>query len=522
MDEPLAPPAPSPAVPAPRPPGRPRTFACPNCGGAVTLRAVGQSISATCSQCSSLIDVADENLRIIQKAQAALEPSEIPIGSRGRLQDVEWEVVGYMRRSDRTGYYEWIEYLLFNPYRGYRFLVREQGHWTLVKMLTRDVPAAGSTIDLTVEGRRYAFFSKGQALTKYVAGEFYWRASTADVTETADYIASPHRLMVESNDEEIIVSEGVYLEPSLVAEAFKLPLADERDGPGVNQPNPHRRWLRVPLAALGVATLLQFGSLALSPGRQVASQTFTLTSADKGKTFASEPFRLDGRGNVEFETSAELKDDWLELDVALVNVETNRSYHASQGLENYSSGRVTERTSELLSPVPAGTYKLLIDTNAGLFTKVAATVPMVAREDYLQTWLRNNGQGGSFPSSQPTIAPAPANPLPSETFTVTVRHAVPIWSNYLGAVGLLALGAGFGFFRDRRFEQSRWEQGGIDEEAPSVSGNLAAGGFVAAAGSSSSDSGTDNWWSSSSDDDDDSGGSSSSDDSSSSSSSEDT
>lgn len=502
MDEPLAR---TPVSPVPKAPGRPRTFACPNCGGAVTLRAAGTSISATCSQCSSLIDVADENLRIIQKAQSALEPSEIPIGARGRLDGTEFEVVGYMRRSDRTGYYEWIEYLLFNPYHGYRFLVRETGHWTLVKMLARDVPGAGSQTDLTVGGRRYTFFSKGQAHTKYVAGEFYWRASTEDVTQTADYVAPPYRLMVEGNDEEIIVSEGVYLEPAAVAEAFKLPIADERYGPGANQPNPHKRWLRVPLAALGVATLLQFGSLALSPGRQVASQTFTLTSADKGKTFASESFRLEGRGNVEVETSAELKDDWLELDVALVNVETNRSYHASQGLENYSSGQVTERTSQLLSPIPAGTYKLLIDPSAGLFTKVAETTPFAAREDYLQTWLRNN-DGNGLPArppatASPAAAPEPARSLPSEQFTVTVRHDVPVWSNYLGAFGLLALGAGFGFFRDRRFEQGRWEQGGVDEAASSTAGNW-SGGFVGASGGhdDDDDSSSDDSSSSSSDD----------------------
>lgn len=460
----------APAAPPPRPPGRPRTFACPNCGGPVTLRAAGQSISATCSQCSSLIDVADENLRIIQKAQDALKPSEIPIGARGRFENVEWEVVGYMNRSDRSGYYEWIEYLLFSPYHGYRFLTRETGHWTLVKMLTRDVPGAGAQTSLTVQGRRYAFFSKGQACTKYVAGEFYWRACTEDVTESTDYIASPYRLMVERNDQEIIVSEGVYLEPSVVAAAFKLPLADERYGPGVNQPNPHRGWYKIPLIALGVATLLQLGSLALSRGREVASQTFTLTAADKGKTLASDTFRLDGRGNVELETSAALKDEWMELDVSLVNVETNRSYRATQGLENYSGGSAERKTSYFMAPVPAGTYKLLIDANAGLFSKAVATAAPALQEDYLQTWLRNNGAGGSLPTAQPAIAPAePPKPLPSEQFTIAVLHDVPIWSNYLGAAGLLALGAGFGFFRERRFEQSRWEQGGVEGDDSSSS-----------------------------------------------------
>ncbi|WP_292249286.1 DUF4178 domain-containing protein [Mesorhizobium sp.] len=153
-DQPSILPSAEPAPP-PRPPGKPRTFACPNCGGAVTLRAAGQSITATCSQCSSVIDVADENLRIIVAAQSAMQQSEIPIGARARLKDIEWEVVGYMRRSDGPGDFWWTEHLLFNPYYGYRFLAEEYDHWTLVKMLNRDVPGAGSEGWIDANGRSY-------------------------------------------------------------------------------------------------------------------------------------------------------------------------------------------------------------------------------------------------------------------------------------------------------------------------------------------------------------------------------
>ncbi|RWD23859.1 DUF4178 domain-containing protein [Mesorhizobium sp.] len=239
-DQPSILPSAEPAPP-PRAPGRPRTFACPNCGGAVTLRAAGQSITATCSQCSSVIDVADENLRIIEAAQSAMQQSDIPIGARARLKDIEWEVVGYMRRSDGPGDFRWTEHLLFNPYHGYRFLAEEYDHWTLVKMLNRDVPGAGGEGWIDANGRSYQFFGKGFARTTYVAGEFFWRASTSDVTAVTDYIAPPYRLMVERNDEEIIVSEGEYLDARLVAAAFKLPLrVPSSSSAGVSQVNPYK------------------------------------------------------------------------------------------------------------------------------------------------------------------------------------------------------------------------------------------------------------------------------------------
>ncbi len=42
-----------------------KSFTCPACGGAVTLRAAGHSISAVCPYCSSVIDTATDTFRII-------------------------------------------------------------------------------------------------------------------------------------------------------------------------------------------------------------------------------------------------------------------------------------------------------------------------------------------------------------------------------------------------------------------------------------------------------------------------
>ncbi|GLS23606.1 hypothetical protein GCM10007874_66270 [Labrys miyagiensis] len=463
---------PSPQTPPARPPGKPRTFACPSCGGPVTLRAVGQSISATCSQCSSLIDVADENLRIIEEANSALRQGAIPIGTRGKLKDIEWEVIGYMRRSDRSGDYRWTEYLLFNPYYGYRFLAEEQDHWTLVKMLNQDVPGAGRQGRVTANGRSYRFFGKGTALTTYVAGEFYWRASTADVTTATDYIAPPYRLMVESNGEEIIVSEGEYLDAGSVAAAFKVPLSRPSSwSAGVSQVNPHKTSLRVGLIAVAAATVLQFVSLAMAPGQRVNQQTYTLSAADKGKTLSSDTFALKSGGNVEIDSNAALDNDWLELDMTLVNTETNQSYPVSQALERYSGydedGFWSEGSNEnsvLLPPVPAGTYKLLIEPDAGVFSK-PAVAPSIGLSPSMQRLLK----GGANMNTQdwlnaPPDPPPPPPVLPTQTVSIAVKRGVPVWSNYLIAVVLLAILPIFSVARRMMFEKSRWEKGGLAEE----------------------------------------------------------
>jgi hypothetical protein len=238
--------------------------------------------------------------------------------------------------------------------------------------------------------------------------------------------------MVEKNDEEIIVSEGEYLDARVVAAAFKVPLpVPSSFSAGVSQVNPHKQSLAVIAAAVAVATLVQIVSLAMSANALVSLQTYDLSAANKGKTLASRAFRLDKEGNIEIETISYLTNDWLELDMELVNTDTNRAYPVFQALEHYSGydsdGSWEEganRTSSLLPPVPPGAYQLLLEPDAGVFSK---------------------------PSS------------PAQRVVISVRHGVPVWSNYLIAMALLLVVPAFGLIKRSMFEKSRWEKGGVAE-----------------------------------------------------------
>jgi hypothetical protein len=236
--------------------------------------------------------------------------------------------------------------------------------------------------------------------------------------------------MVEMTNEELIVSEGEYLDARVVADAFKLPLrVPSSFNAGVSQVNPFQPSFAVIVAAVVAGTLLQCASLAMSENSLVNAQAYNLTVADKGKTLFSGPFSLAKEGNVEIETTSYLSNDWLELDMALVNMDTNQGYPVFQALEHYSGqdsdGNWEEGSYEkttLLPPVPAGTYQLLIEPDAGLFSKSPSVAQRVA---------------------------------------ISVRHGVPVWSNYLIAMALLLVVPAFGLVRRSMFEKSRWEKGGV-------------------------------------------------------------
>src|SRR5258707_988394 len=85
-----------------------------------------------CSACGAIVDAGDENLKVLSRfhAKAKIEPL-IPLGTRGVLLAEKLEVIGYLRRKVVVEGvpYEWGEYLLWNPYKGFRWLNEYNGHW---------------------------------------------------------------------------------------------------------------------------------------------------------------------------------------------------------------------------------------------------------------------------------------------------------------------------------------------------------------------------------------------------------
>src|SRR3954469_2719989 len=94
---PTAAPATAPAV---------KALTCPSCGGTVTLRAAGYTVTVACEYCSSILDVTNPEVRLITEYRQAVEGLEIKLGTRGTLKGVEWETIGYLRRSE-GGAYPW-------------------------------------------------------------------------------------------------------------------------------------------------------------------------------------------------------------------------------------------------------------------------------------------------------------------------------------------------------------------------------------------------------------------------------
>ena len=204
-----------------------RSFNCPNCGATLTVTLAG-SQSMSCGACHSLIDLS-QGLGGELKHALQDEPVQplIPLGSSGKLQGVDWQVVGFQHRmgtdpSDPDEQFGWEEYLLYNATRGFIFLVDSTEGWSVVKPCTGAPVLNGNGQSASYLGTTYPLKESYQAETSYVAGEFYWQVTRGQTTFNRDFASGNSLLAMEQSANEVTWSVGSKIDSALVAKAFKL------------------------------------------------------------------------------------------------------------------------------------------------------------------------------------------------------------------------------------------------------------------------------------------------------------
>ncbi|WP_176484534.1 DUF4178 domain-containing protein [Sphingomonas spermidinifaciens] len=345
-----------------------KAVSCPNCGGTVTLRAAGYSVTVACEYCASILDVSQPEVQLVTRYNERATRLAIPLGTRGTLDGTEWEVVGWMARDDSG--YAWQEFLLFNPYHGYRWLIEQRGGWSLGEQLTRTPEGAWG--GLKVDGERYTpFFADGTARVTDVVGEFYWRVKRGDSVRTDDWVRPGAMLSREADDHEVSWSRSRYLSTPAVAGAFGVPAHTKAWPPLPHQPSPALPFVKagIVIALLAVAALI-LGAVVMGGGRTLWQGSVTIASDGRDQQAIVGPIELTRpwqRVRVVADVPA-LSNGWVDLGYTLVDRKNQASFTASKAAERYSGrdsdGDWTEGDRSAtadFATLPAGTYDLVVD-----------------------------------------------------------------------------------------------------------------------------------------------------------------
>ena len=407
---------------------------CPNCGGPLSLTAPDKSERVTCPNCDSLLDVNQGNLTYLKALTPP--PSEpvfvAPIGAEGVFPDgAKYKIIGAMQRSvtiEGETYY-WYEYLLYNPSQGFRWLVHSDNHWNFVESVNpADVENPqfyGKGAVVKYKGKAFKIFQNAVARVEYVKGEFYWRVEQGEQVQAVDYVAPPQMLSLEMTANEMNWSLGTYMPNEQVEKIFGVTNLPRPWGVAPNQPfvgSFYYTWGLVPILAFLAVAIVMLPLRGIT--KTVLSEQVQLPplqSENAPQAAFSQPFQIKANGNVKISASAPVSNSWADLDVDLINDQSQEVESVNVPIEYYSGVEDGEAWSEggqdqdaTLSSLPAGQYTLKV-------------------EGTWQNWQQ---------------------PMP---VTVKVEQNVNRGVNFCCAGILLLIIPVLGIFRKWSFEASRWK-----------------------------------------------------------------
>ncbi|WP_161786950.1 DUF4178 domain-containing protein [Noviluteimonas dokdonensis] len=196
---------------------------CPNCGGAITIVAA-MATQVVCPSCSSLLDCSGERTEIIEAhKRSATFKSTLPLGALGKF-EVDYRIIGIMRCDVPRDMTEpaWTEYLLFNPERGYLWLVETEEGWSRVTV-SDEWPTSVTDNHVVFRGKPWPkLYEYGSKVTA-VFGAFNWRVRKGDTSNVTDFRGTRETLTREQTAEEVTWSVAQPLHITKLATAFRMP-----------------------------------------------------------------------------------------------------------------------------------------------------------------------------------------------------------------------------------------------------------------------------------------------------------
>ncbi|MEO7522200.1 MAG: DUF4178 domain-containing protein [Gemmatimonas sp.] len=361
----------------------------------------GWAVSVACPSCGSILDATDPNLTVLQRHQRGMRIApQIPLGKRGTWHGAPWEAIGCQQVTitvEETDY-SWMEYVLFNPYRGFLYLSEYEGHWNVIEKL-HERPALdsqGGRPAAQLAGKTFKHFQTATARTTFAAGEFPWEVRLGDEVISRDFVAPPFLLSAESSDNETTWSLGSYTPQDVVRKAFGIESAwSPASGVFANQPNPHTARAGSIWKACGLLLMGLFLMLAVNVVGAAKEQVFegryshSFVSDDSATAFVTDLFTLQGRpSNVDVEIDSDADNNWAFFSIALINDSSGLSREATKQVSYFygtdSDGRWSEgsrRGKVRMSAVPSGRYFLRIGTEGGEAGKPAVNYSVRVRRD---------------------------------------------------------------------------------------------------------------------------------------------
>ena len=196
---------------------------CPNCGGDVPKLSGERAERLGCPYCGAVSDIAAQ--QVVAQQERTMKLPDIPIGSRGVIDGLEYICIAYVKRSTEIEgeSFAWEEYLLWSQGLGFRWLVKDEAAWMwVVSVNLSELDLTGMPHRAGWGGRSFSLRNRNVARVDYVLGEVYWKCEIGETVRVTDLVNGADVLSREESPGEVRWSYSAPVAWAVIAQAFGL------------------------------------------------------------------------------------------------------------------------------------------------------------------------------------------------------------------------------------------------------------------------------------------------------------
>lgn len=341
---------------------------CYSCNTETELEVGFEVVNFVCPYCYTLYDAdRDGKFRRVSQFKTTIQQYPLQIGDVGFLKGSDYKVTGILRKNVHPNYM-WTEFILQNEDKEFLYLSLADGHWMMLTEMEEIFNVGKHPLILEYEGVDYNIFEYSDANIITAEGFFDFELQNKFI-HLVEYINPPNIISVERINGVETAYYGEYVKKDVIKKAFKKTSLPHQFG--VNMIQPFR------FNITNTAVIFCFFALLIlvadwqiykdQTEQKVFSKVIDFKEFDN-KEITSESFVLNGASApLTIAVSSSVDNSWANVNIALINEDTNDEIYASKDIEyyhGYTDGESWSEGSQLekfnICGVKAGKYHLLI------------------------------------------------------------------------------------------------------------------------------------------------------------------
>lgn len=342
---------------------------CYDCNAETELQVGFEVVNFVCPNCQSLY-TRDKEGSFRRTSQYRTEINDFPlsIGDVGFLNGSEYKVTGILVKNVHPDY-RWTEFILQNHENEFVYLSLSQGHWILLTEMEEVFHVKDHPLVLEHNNEDYDIFEYSDVKIINAQGFFDFELPQKNVIHLVEYIRPPYMISIERMNGVETAFYGKYIKKNEIKKAFKNIVLPYQFG--VNVVQPYRFDVR------NTAVIFCFIALMIITAnwfiykdqfeQNVFSKSIKFAEFDNREIISDAFILKGGSAPLTIKVSTDVDNSWANLNIALVNEETNDEIYANKDIEyyhGYSDGESWIEGNNYeefnICGVKAGKYHLLI------------------------------------------------------------------------------------------------------------------------------------------------------------------